>query len=33
LEEDEKENQARLDTLRKAVQAGIDSGVADADVI
>ena len=33
LEEDEKKNQARLYTLHTAVQAGIDSGVADADVI
>lgn len=33
LEEDEKEDQARLEALRMAVQAGVDSGVADGDVI
>ena len=33
LEEDEKENQARLEALRGAIQAGIDSGVARGDVI
>jgi antitoxin ParD1/3/4 len=33
LEDDEKENQARLEALRNAIQAGIDSGVADGDVV
>lgn len=33
LEEDEKENQAKLEALRNAIQAGIDSGVADGDVV
>jgi antitoxin ParD1/3/4 len=33
LEQGDKENQARLDALRAAVRAGIDSGVADGDVI
>ena len=33
LEEDDKENQARLEALRTAVRAGIDSGVADGDAI
>lgn len=33
LEEDDKENEAKLEALRTAVQAGIDSGVADGDVI
>lgn len=33
LEEDEKEDQARLEALRTAVQAGIDSGVARGDAI
>lgn len=33
LEHDERENQARLETLRSAIQAGIDSGVAEGDVI
>lgn len=33
LEEDEKEDLARLEALRTAVRAGIDSGVADGDVI
>ncbi|MHB1745117.1 MAG: type II toxin-antitoxin system ParD family antitoxin [Acidobacteriaceae bacterium] len=33
MEEDDKENEARLEALRTAVQAGIDSGVADGDVI
>lgn len=33
LEQDDKENQARLDALRAAVRAGIDSGVANGDVI
>lgn len=33
LDEDEKEDQARLEALRNAVQAGIDSGAADGDVI
>jgi antitoxin ParD1/3/4 len=32
LEEDEKEDQARLDALRMAVQAGEESGVAEGDV-
>lgn len=33
LEQDEKEDQARLEALRAAVGAGIESGVADGDVI
>ena len=33
LEEDEKENQAKLEALRNAIQAGIDSGMADGDVV
>ena len=33
LEQDEKEDQARLEALRSAIQAGIDSGVAEGDVI
>lgn len=33
LEEDDKENQAKLEALRTAIQAGIDSGIADGDVI
>ncbi len=33
LEEDEKENQAKLEALRNAIQAGIDSGVADGDMV
>ncbi len=33
LDEDDKENQARLEALRTAIQAGIDSGVADGDAI
>ena len=33
MEEDDKENKARLEALRTAVQAGIDSGVADGDAI
>lgn len=32
LEEDEKEDQARLDALRAAIQAGDESGIAEADV-
>jgi antitoxin ParD1/3/4 len=33
LEQDEKEDQAKLEALRHAVQAGIDSGFAKGDVI
>lgn len=33
LQEDEKEDQARLEALRMAVQAGVDSGIADGDAI
>lgn len=33
LDEDDKENQARLEALRTAIQSGIDSGVARGDVI
>ena len=33
LEQDEKEDRAKLQALRTAIQAGIDSGVADGDVI
>lgn len=33
LDEDDKENQARLEALRTAIQSGIDSGVAGGDVI
>jgi antitoxin ParD1/3/4 len=33
LEQDDKEDRARLEALRTAIQAGIDSGVADGDVI
>ncbi|MHB1960659.1 MAG: type II toxin-antitoxin system ParD family antitoxin [Acidobacteriaceae bacterium] len=33
MEEDDKENKARLEALRTAVQSGIDSGMADGDVI
>jgi antitoxin ParD1/3/4 len=33
LEQDEKEDQAKLAALRTAVQAGIDSGMANGDVI
>ena len=32
LEEDEREDQARLEALRMAIQAGEDSGIADGDV-
>lgn len=32
LEEDEKEDQARLDALRAAIQAGDESGIAEMDV-
>ena len=32
LEEDEKEDQARLEALRNAVQAGEESGIAEGDV-
>ncbi|HEV2464849.1 MAG TPA: type II toxin-antitoxin system ParD family antitoxin [Acidobacteriaceae bacterium] len=32
LEEDEKEDQARLDALRAAIQAGDESGIAETDV-
>jgi antitoxin ParD1/3/4 len=33
LEQAEKEHQAKVEALRTAIQAGIDSGVADGDVI
>lgn len=33
LEQDEREDHARLDALRTAVQAGIDSGIAQGDPI
>ncbi len=33
LEEDDKENQAKLEALRTSIQGGIDSGIADGDVI
>lgn len=33
LDEDDKENQARLEALRTAVQAGINSGIARGDAI
>lgn len=33
LEEDDKENQARLEALRAAVKAGIESGVAEGNPI
>ena len=33
LQQDDKEDQARLKALRTAIQAGIDSGVAGGDVI
>lgn len=32
LEEDEKEDQARLEALRAAIQAGEESGIAEGDV-
>ncbi len=32
LEADEKEDQAKLDALRRAVQAGLDSGIAEPGV-
>lgn len=33
LEQDEKEDQARLEVLRAAVRAGIESGIADGDPV
>ena len=33
LEQDEREDKAKLEAIRAAIQAGIDSGVAEGDVI